>query len=154
MSLQMIKGELYYQRKNFYETLRVYGKPCKIHSIHNNEEVAYDFYNDIRDTETSYDGTIESMINYEEVPTIKTLKSLGWYVEDSELPVLGYLPVFYKNRKDEFAIFSPSVDDKVTICVNPYDENPSERDFLIKDFKGNGFPSAIYYTCKLVPYRK
>lgn len=154
MSLQMSKTELKYHRKNFYETMKNHGTPCKIYSIHDNHEEAYDFYNDIKDTETSYDGFIETLITYEELPKIKTLKSLGWYIEDETFPAVGYIPVLYQDKYCRYANFRPNIDDKVVITVNPYDDNPSTRSFLIKDFLGNGFPSTIYYTVKLVPYRE
>lgn len=154
MILQITNRELLYHRKNFYDNLRIHGTPCRIYSINNEYQAAYDFYSDIKDDNTSFDDSIESYLTYEEVPTIKTLKSLGWYVEGEELPVIGYVPVHYEDKNGDPATFSPSVDDKVEVRVNPYDKNSSVRQFLIKDFKGQGFPSVIYYTCKLVPFRK
>lgn len=154
MVYQINPKELLYQRKNFYENLQVHGIPCQIYSIHNTHSQAYDFYHDITDEESSFDARINSYITYEEVPNIKTLKSLGWYVESDSLPIIGYIPVLYKDKNGIDAIFSPSIDDKVILRSNPFDTNTSERAFLLKDFKSNGFPSVIYYTCKLVPYRK
>lgn len=153
MGLQISREELMYHRKNFYETQVVKGCKCTIYSIHDDHEEAYDFYNDIKDTENSYDDSIETYLTYEEAPQIKTLKSLGWYVESEALPVLAYIPFIYQDTFGGYANFSPSIDDRVSIRVNPYDDISSTRDFLIKDFKSNGFPSVIYYTCKLVPYR-
>lgn len=154
MVYQINPKELSYHRNNFYENLKVHGIPCKIYSIHDIHSEAYDFYHDIVDESTSFDNSINSYITYEEVPTIKTLKSLGWYVESEALPIVAYIPVIYEDRDGVTATFSPSIDDKIVLRSNPFDTNTSERAFLLKDFKGNGFPSAIYYTCKLVPYRK
>lgn len=154
MALQVSRDELFYHRQNFYETMRVHGIPCRIHSINDTHESAYDFYNDIKDEELSFDDFIDTYMTYETLPTIKTLKSLGWYVENDNLPAVGYIPVLYKDKKERFAEFSPNLDDKVILTSNPYDKNSSERAFLIKEFIGNGFPSVVYYTCKLVPCRK
>lgn len=153
MSFQFSKKELFYQRKNFAENLKNHGAPCKIYSISDTHEIAYDFYHDIQDEVDSYDQFISTYLTYEELPAIKTLKSLGWYVDDEELPAIAYIPVLYQNRYGKYAEFKPNVDDKVEITVNPYDDNPSMRTFLLKDFKGAGFPSVIYYTAKLVPLR-
>lgn len=151
--LQMSERETYYQRAQMFENMRVYGIPARIHSIGDIHSETYDFYNDIADPESSFDGDIETWLTYEEVPSIKTLRSLGWYIETEDFPVVAYIPVLYYTRDREIASFRPSVDDKVTLLSNPIDSNSSEREFLIKDFKGNGFPNVIYYTVKLVPYR-
>lgn len=153
--LQISEKELMYHRKNFYETMKVHGIPCRISSI-SSSSVAYDFYQDIESTENSYKDAIDTLITYEELPTIKTLKSLGWYIEDAEFPAIAYIPVYYKDKFGKDASFSPSIDDRIDVIVNPYDRTSirSERSFLLKDFKGNGFPSTIYYTCKMVPYRE
>lgn len=154
MSFQFSKKELYYQRRNFAETLRYHGAPCKIYSIADTHDDAYDFYHDIKDDKISFDDVINTYVTYEELPAIKTLKSLGWYVDDEEFPAVAYIPVLYQDKYGKYANFKPNIDDKIEITVNPYDENPSTRHFLLKDFKGFGFPSVIYYTCKLVPYRR
>lgn len=152
MGLQISEKETLYHRKQMFETMKVHGIPCKIESIANQYGVAYDFYNDVVD-ESSFDDSIETWLTYEEVPSIKTLRSLGWYVETEDFPVIAYIPVMYLGRDGNVAAFHPSVDDRVTLTANPIDENSSQRRFLIKDFKGNGFPNTIYYTCKLVPER-
>lgn len=155
--LQVSEKEALYHRKQMFETMRVHGIPATIESIKDNYEETYDFYNDIEDHEESFDSAIETYLTYEEVPTIKTLRSLGWYVETEEFPVIAYIPVMYLRKTPkgdhEIASFRPAVDDRVTLVANPIDDNRSTRQFLIKDFKGNGFPNTIYYTCKLVPYR-
>ena len=81
------------------------------------------------------------------------MRSLGWYIETEDFPVIAYIPVLYVKRDGTLASFRPAVDDKVKLVSNPIDPNSSERVFLIKDFKGNGFPNTIYYTVKLVPMR-
>lgn len=149
----MSEKETLYQRKQMYENMRVHGIKATIDSIGNSHSVTYDFYNDIKSEEESFDDTIETWLTYEEVPSIKTLRSLGWYIETEDFPVIAYIPVMYLKRDGEVASFRPSVDDKVTLIANPIDDNSSVRKFLIKDFKGNGFPNTIYYTVKLVPYR-
>lgn len=154
MGLQMSISETLYQRKQMYENMKVHGIKAQIESIGNNYEATYDFYNDIDDSQESFDDRIETWLTYEEVPSIKTLRSLGWYIETEDFPVVAYIPVMYLKRDGEVASFKPAVDDKVILVSNPIDDNSSTREFLIKDFKGNGFPNVIYYTVKLVPYRK
>lgn len=152
MGLQISEKETLYHRKQMYETMKVHGIPCTIESIANQYDKAYDFYNDVVD-DNSFDDSIATWLTYEEVPSIKTLRSLGWYVETENFPVIAYIPVMYLKRDGKVSSFHPSVDDRVTLTANPIDENSSQRKFLIKDFKGNGFPNTIYYTCKLVPER-
>lgn len=153
VGLQMSETETIYQRRQMFETMRVHGIRAQIDSINNKHEETYDFYNDIVDSEDSFDAKIDTWLTYENVPSIKTLKSLGWYVETEDFPVIAYIPVLYLKRDGNAASFRPAVDDKVTLVANPIDCNSSKREFLIKDFKGNGFPNTIYYTVKLVPYR-
>lgn len=153
MGLQMTEKETLYHRKQMYENMKVHGIPAQIESIGRTYETTYDFYNDIESSETSFEQQIDTWLTYEEVPSIKTLRSLGWYIETEDFPVIAYIPVMYIKRNGEIASFHPAVDDKVTLTANPIDSNSSVRQFLIKDFKGNGFPNTIYYTVKLVPYR-
>lgn len=153
MGLQMTEKEVLYHRKQMYENMKVHGIPAHLHSIGNIHSETYDFYNDISSEETSFDEEIDTWLTYEEVPSIKTLRSLGWYVETEEFPVIAYIPVYYLTREGKPASFRPAEDDKVTLVANPIDSNSSERVFLIKDFKGNGFPNTIFYTVKLVPFR-
>ena len=153
MGLQITEKEVLYQRKQMNDNMRIQGIPAKIESISDRYDEAYDFYSDVTSDE-SFDDSIHTWLTYEEVPTIKTLRSLGWYVEDEEFPVIAYIPVLYLGRDGKVSSFKPSVDDRVSLISNPIDENSSERKFLIKDFKGNGFPNIIYYTCKLVPFRE
>lgn len=153
MGLQLTEKETLYHRRQMYDNMRTHGIVATIESIGDEYEETYDFYNDIADEHTSFDNTISTYLTYEEVPSIKTLRSLGWYIETEDFPVIAYIPVLYMKRDGTPASFRPAVDDKVILTANPIDSNSSERKFLIKDFKGNGFPNTIYYTCKLVPYR-
>lgn len=153
MALQMSEKETFYHRKQMFETMRVHGIKAQIESIRDKYDETYDFYNDIIDSKESFDGRIDTWLTYEEVPSIKTLRSLGWYIETEDFPIVAYIPVLYFKRDKTPATFKPAVDDKVILVGNPIDENPSTRIFLIKDFKGNGFPNTIYYTVKLVPMR-
>ena len=149
----MSKKETLYHRKQMYENMRVHGVAAQIESIKDVYEETYDFYNDITDEKESFDEKIDTYLTYEEVPSIKTLRSLGWYVETEDFPVIAYIPVYYAKKNGKPASFRPAVDDKVILVSNPIDDNSSVSTFLIKDFKGNGFPNTIYYTVKLVPYR-
>ena len=153
MGLQISERETLYHRKQMSEHLKVQGIRAQIDSLGETYDDPYDFYNDIIHEETSFDNKIDTWITYEEVPSIKTLRSLGWYIETEDFPVIAYIPVLYVKRDGSLASFRPAVDDKVTLIANPIDKNSSERSFLIKDFKGNGFPNTIYYTVKRVPYR-
>lgn len=154
MGLQISEKETLYHRKQMYENMKVHGIKAQIDSIGNTYDQTYDFYNDIISSEESFDDKIETWLTYDEVPSIKTLRSLGWYIETESFPIIAYIPVMYLKRDGEVASFKPAVDDKVTLIANPIDDNSSTREFLIKDFKGNGFPNTIYYTVKMVPYRK
>lgn len=149
----MTEKETLYQRKQMYENMKVHGIKAQIESIGDNYSNTYDFYNDITHEENSFDDKIDTWLTYEEVPSIKTLRSLGWYIETEDFPVIAYIPVVYVKRDGSLATFRPAVDDKVTLVANPIDSNSSERSFLIKDFKGHGFPNTIYYTVKMVPFR-
>ena len=154
MGLQMSEKETLYQRRQMFDNMKTHGIKATIYSIQDKYIDAYDFYNDIINKDMSYDDKIETYLTYEEVPQIKTLKSLGWYVETQEFPVIAYIPVLYMTQEGEPAAFKPKVDDLVTLVANPIDgDDASTREFLIKDFKGNGFPNVIYYTVKMVPYR-
>lgn len=153
MGLQISEKETQYHRKQMFENMRVHGISAVIESIGDTYEESYDFYNDIVDKRTSFDDRIETWLTYEDTPSIKTLRSLGWYIETEDFPVIAYIPVMYLKQDGEVASFYPKVDDKVILVSNPIDENSSTREFLIKDFKGNGFPNTIYYTVKLVPFR-
>lgn len=153
MGLQMSEKEVLYQRRQMFENMRVHGIKAHIDSIGDDYSSTYDFYNDIVDEKESFDNGVDTWITYEEVPSIKTLRSLGWYVETEEFPVIAYIPVMYLKKSGAVASFRPAVDDKVTVTSNPIDGNHSTREFLIKDFKGQGFPNVIYYIIKLVPYR-
>ena len=153
MIYQMSEKETLYQRMQMYENMRVHGISAKIVSIGDKYEESYDFYNDIIDKEESYDDSIDTYLTYEEVPSISTLRSLGWYIETENFPVIAYIPVLYLTKEGTPSTFRPALDDRVILVANPIDDNSSTREFLIKDFKGNGFPNTIYYTVKLVPDR-
>lgn len=153
MGLQMSEKETLYHRKQMYENMKVHGISARIESIGDDYDTTYDFYNDIIDSKESFDDAVDTWITYDEVPSIKTLRSLGWYVETEEFPVIAFIPVLYVKKNGTLASFHPKVDDKVILVANPIDDNSSTREFLLKEFRGNGFPNTIYYTCKLVPYR-
>lgn len=153
MGLQLSEKEVRYQRQQMYDNMQIHGIPAQIEPIVREYDVAYDFYSDIESDSDSFEHIIDTWLTYEEVPSIRTLRSLGWYIETEEFPVIAYIPVLYMKKNGVPASFRPAVDDKVILTANPIDSNSSVRKFLIKDFKGNGFPNTIYYTCKLVPYR-
>ena len=147
--------EVKYQRTAMYEAMRVQGNPARVYSLHSDNSVAYDMYDDIVDKEKSYAGHVDTWITFEEDPHMKTLKSLGWYIDSEEMPIVAYMPYLYADRQGRYSSYLPQIDDRVELDANPYDGDRScKRCFLIKEFKGNGFPSTIYYTIKLVPYRE
>ena len=114
MGLQISEKETLYHRKQMYENMKVHGIKAQIDSIGNTYDQTYDFYNDIISSEESFDDKIETWLTYEEVPSIKTLRSLGWYIETESFPIIAYIPVMYLKRDGEIASFKPAVDDKVT----------------------------------------
>lgn len=150
--LQITAKELLYHRQNFYETQRVHGIPCIIRSIGANKEDTHDFYGDVNDT-TTYQDEIATYMTYDEAPTIRTLKSLGMFVDKDDPPILGFIPVYYQDAEGNPATFLPKVDDLIEINVSTIDHNPSTRKYLIKYFEGKGFPNVIYYVCNIVPHR-
>ena len=153
MGLQLSDREVLYHRKQMYENTLVHGIPATIESIVDKYEDSHDFYNDINDNHQSFDDKIDTYINLDEFPSISTLRSLGWYIENDDNPIIADIPVMYINREGVVATFKPSVDDKVSFLANPIDKGTEKREFLMKDFKGHGFPNVIWYTVKLVPYR-
>lgn len=146
--------EILYQRKQFQETLSVHGIGVKYYPIERKDsDRALDFYNDVRDENIAYKDPLYIRIVFENVPSLRTLKSLGWYVNDSDLPYIAYIPTEYIDELDNTIKITPNVDDKVTLIDNTvgYDKQRSERDYLIKDMKSQGYPNTIYYVAKLVP---
>jgi len=150
----MTDRETRYHRLQYYELLKVHGIEATITPIkRDNHEEAYNFYSDVDDPVTSYNESFNTWVAYNERPNIKTLKALGWYIETDQYPILITLPVAYMDVDGVMKEFAPVVDDKISITVNPIDNNSSTRDFLITDFQGQGFPNVIYHVCKVVPYR-
>lgn len=144
--------EVEYQRANFQETLKVHGILSKLYPINREGgDNTYDFYNDIKNENNTYGDPITIKIVFEEVPQINTLRNLGWYVKDESLPHLAYVPVDYIDSYGERILVTPIVDDKIELTDNPIDDSRSKREYLIKDFKSQGYPNTIYYICKLVP---
>lgn len=135
--------EVEYQRKTFLESLRLYGVPSKFIPLASSPTVTHDMYDDI---ETQNPGTyqepIDVWVSFEENPTIKTLKNLGWYTKgDENIPILAHVPYMY-----EGVAFKPEKDDVLQIGLDDY----NAKKFLIKDFRGMGHPHVIYWSCKLV----
>jgi hypothetical protein len=132
-----------YHRKNFMESLKLYGVDSTYKSITSNQSESYDLYDDIEVSKNAtYSDGIPVKVTFEEVPTVKTLKNLGWYTKgDENIPILAHVPVKYEGTE-----FSPKKDDMLVIAADGY---PSKK-FLIKDFRGQGFPNVIYWVCKLV----
>lgn len=143
MSLRLNTQEVKYQRDMFMETLNLYGVPAKYYPIIDDNNQAYDMYDDIP-TDVAFSEYIEVPITFDEVPQVKTLKSLGWYNPSEILPVIANLPIEYNDQG-----IRPKLDDKLVIESPGF---PSKK-FLIKDFMGRGFPDVIYWVCKLVPLR-
>lgn len=144
--------EVEYMRDQFQETLRVHGIPSKLYPVNREGgDTVYDFYNDIKSENTTYKDPINIKIVFQEVPQINTLRNLGWYVKDESLPHLAYVPTEYIDKYGEKSLVTPIVDDKIELADNPIDDMRSTREYLIKDFKSQGYPNTIYYICKLVP---
>lgn len=152
--------EIRYQRLQFQETLNVHGIGVEYYpSKRKNPEDIFDFYNDIRDHDVAYKDKFNIRILFESVPSVRTLRNLGWYIEDEELPYIAYIPTEYIDTDEETETVVkvlPVVDDKITLIDNTTDFNPtrSERNYLIKDMVSQGYPNTIYYIAKLVPEYK
>lgn len=157
--LRLSQRELDYQRNNFFESQRLNGTYCRvdiIKKVNTNEEV-YDIYNDIQRDEDAYSGSFYTYITFDTTPTIKTLKSLGWYIDNDTLPILAYIPILYKDSSGNVLEYLPSIDDKITLPSNPTISNDilSDSDsFLIKKLVGQGYPNIVYYIANLVHHRR
>lgn len=144
MSFVPNSTEVDYLRKNFMETLKLYGVQAKYHPITSSTETAYDLYDDVQVESTgTYGEPLDVFVTFEEVPNIKTLKALGWYIKsDENLPMLAHVPLTYEGSPVKV-----KKDDIIEIVGNDYVKS---RKFLIKDFRGHGFPNVVYWVCKLV----
>jgi len=154
--MRMSAVELAYQRQQFYESQSLNGVLCMVHTIGGTHEETHDFYGDVSDEITSYSNKFATYITFDTHPTIKTLKSLGWYIDNTTLPVLAYIPVIYGdalNRKQ----YTPQIDDRIVLpadCNLYHDIIRDEESFLIKKMVGQGYPDVVYYVANLVPYRR
>jgi len=152
-------SELLYQRQNFYESQRLNGVYCRIETIkktNENEEV-YDLYNDIQKDEDAYDYSFRTYITFDTTPTIKTLKSLGWYIDNDTLPVIAYIPLIYIDDTETIQEYAPSIDDKIILPSNKTLGNDilsDEESFIIKKLVGRGYPDTTYYVANLVHHRR
>lgn len=143
MSLLPGSKEVEYHRKNFLESLKLYGVPAKYIALSESPTVTHDLYDDIEvQNPGTYKVPVDVFVTFEENPTAKTLKGLGWYTKgDENIPILAHVPIVYEGQS-----FAPEKDDVLEIGVNGY----APKKFLIKDFRGMGHPNVIYWVCKLV----
>jgi len=155
MNYRPTDKEVRYQREQFYESLRVQGIPAKIYSIKPHED-SHDFYGDIDERSNPYVSGFDTLITYDVLPTIQTLRNLGWYQEQEDLPIIAHIPLLYEDTLNGLTEFRPKIDDKIELISNPLDEdiNCDKQFYLIKKLKGVGFPHTIYYIANIVPYRR
>lgn len=147
--------EIKYQRKQFQETLDVQGVQVRLYPIKRVEgEDVYDFYNDVREQDLSYDDPIDIRILFEEVPQMRTLKSLGWFIDDNHLPYIAYIPTEYLDMESKEHILVPAVDDKIMLLDSTVEGIRSVRSYRIKDMRSMGYPDTIYHVAKLAPVRE
>lgn len=146
-------NEIQYQRKQFQETLEVQGILVRYDPISrsNVKEGAYDFYNDVQETVETYGDPIKVRILFQDVPQARTLNSLGWYIEDGQLPYLAYIPTEYLDVDTKEHILIPEVDDTITLLESVTSGVRSTRKYRIKDLRSIGYPDPIYHIAKLVP---
>lgn len=147
------ENEIKYQRKQFQETLDVQGILVRYDPISRNDakEDAYDFYNDVIESEDTYGDPIKVRILFEVVPQVRTLNSLGWYIEDGQLPYLAYIPTEYLDTETKEHLLVPEVDDTITLLDGATGGVRSTRKYRIKDLRSVGYPDPIYHIAKLVP---
>lgn len=153
---RLTNKEVSFQRKQFYESLRVQGIPAILYSIKPGED-SIDFYGDVDEKAHPYHKGFQTHITYDNLPTIQTLRSLGWYHEEEDLPVIAHIPLLYEDTDNgNLTEFKPKINDLVVLQSNPYDDSKDNDHmcYLIKKLKGSGFPSTIYYIANLVPYRR
>ena len=154
--MRMSALELAYQRQQFYESQSLNGVLCTVYTIGGTHEETHDFYGDVSDDIISYSNKFSTYITFDTHPTIKTLKSLGWYIDNTTLPILAYIPVIYGDALSHNQ-YTPQIDDRITLpsnCNLYHDVIRDEESFLIKKMVGQGYPDVVYYVANLVPYRR
>lgn len=118
--------------------------------------ITFTLYNKYEDSDTneglySEPVSFTSGVFYDETPSIRTLKSLNWYVEDEEiLPSIVYIPVKLMSLADDFQeleIVSVREGSKLVISIDP----SYTKEYMIKTVKAP-FRNNVFYTCKLVPW--
>lgn len=153
--------EVRYHRQQFQEALKVHGITVKYYPIlRENTQDSYDFYSDYTEHELAYQDPINIRILFQNFPNPKTLRSLGWYIEDEELPYMAYIPTEYlaegqdKEGNPITKSLIPIVDDKIILIENTtdYQDTRSERAYIVKSLRSQGYPNTIYHLAKLVPY--
>lgn len=152
--LRLSDKELSYQRKSFYESQRLNGVACTINPVIKSHEDSHDFYGDVN-PETAYNVGVATYVTFDTNPSVQTLKSLGWYVDNDSMPILAYIPVYYEDGL-KVSQYTPSVDDKISLPVNSTltgDVLHDVESFLVKKLVGQGYPDVIYYVVNLVPMR-
>lgn len=154
--MRMSALELAYQRQQFYESQSLNGVLCTVYTIGGTHEETHDFYGDVSDDIISYSNKFSTYITFDTHPTIETLKSLGWYIDNTTLPVLAYIPVIYGDALSRNQ-YTPQIDDRIVLpsnCNLYHDVIRDEESFLIKKMVGQGYPDVVYYVANLVPYRR
>ena len=139
-SLTPRDNEIKLQRKFFEERVNLVGIPGKLYRIKNYDRTSHRATFEKADFELPID--IHFIFN--DMPTIKTLKSLNWFSEDDEnLPIIAELPWFVGND-----LLEPQIGSKLEIedPISKY-----KRVFEISEVKADSY-YLINYIVKLTPF--
>lgn len=126
------------------ELVNLYGIDAKFYQYLNDN---IDFYND---SFPDYLPPSDINILFETNPK-PILKKMDWYTEDQELPYIAYITI--KDSNNELVQVNKGC--MVELSSTQYNKitKVSVRKFLISEVSGSHI-NPLYYTCKLVPYRK
>lgn len=124
-------------RDMFNEASFMHGEECRL--------ILYEKYVDddgVGEGILSNPVTYDTEVFFEENPSIKTLKSFNWYVEDDEiLPSIIHIP-----SKIDGELIKIREGSKLQLIIGDY-----KKDFRISSVRAP-FKHIVSYTCKLTPW--
>ena len=143
-------SEIKLHRSFFEEKTRLLGIPGKIYIPKNYESLGYRFDQD----KLQLNPPINLHFIFDSMPSIKTLKNLGWYSEDiQDLPCIAYLPWIYLDKENGKQV-EKDLDVKLYSILSMQDPLSSrEKKFIIQNVNGNLY-YCINWIVKCVPFRE
>jgi hypothetical protein len=130
-----VSAEVNLLRDIFVDAVTLVGQECSVVIY---TKYADDDFNGVLSDPVTYN----SGVFFDENPSVRTLKSLSWYTEDTDvLPCLLYLPAEMSGVKVDVRDGS-----KITIKYGAFNKN-----YRISSVR-SPYTNVIYYTCKLTPW--